>query len=406
MKRAALIVLAIIVLAAGGYWLSLSKDQRGVLANVPTNRDVLFWSVEQRDALFRALDQFPMLAKSNVIVASGPIYPLPAGDPLDIGIDVDAFMVSQRGSALVIVLDGEVVHEQYGLDFGPEGKWTSFSVAKSLTSTLVGAAVQDGAIQSLDDPITDYITDLRGSAYDGVTIRQVLTMSSGAAWNEDYTDPQSDVARFNEHQAADGIGATVSYMRTLKRAAKPGERWHYNTGETNLIGVLVSEATGKPLADYLSEKVWSRFGMQQDASWLLNSTGQEMGGCCIQAATRDMARFGLFVLADGVADGERMVPAGWFADASTKRFGTSRGGRGYGYQWWIYPDGAFAAGGIFGQGIFIDPARNLVIASNANWPKATDDDGTMAERDSFYRTVQAAVDARQLKAGATQAGAR
>lgn len=398
---------ALVVIAAllAMLWFSFTSEQRAVLLDPPTDRDVLFWSQDQRDATFRALDAFPALAGANPIAVGDDVRPLPNGEPLDLGdFDLDAFLAKQRNAAMVVVLDGEVVLERYGLDFGPDGKWTSFSVAKSLTSTLVGAALQDGAIESLDDPVERYVTDLAGSAYDGVTIRQVLTMSSGVEWREDYTDPTSDIARFNEHVPTEGMDATVSYLRQKGRAAEPGERWHYNTLETNLIGVIVSEATGKKLADYMSEKVWQPFGMQQDASWLLGLSGHEIAGCCIQAATRDMARFGMFVLAEGVVDGERVVPEGWFAEASTKAFDTNRGGRGYGYQWWTYDDGAFAAGGIFGQGIFIDPNRNLVIASNGNWPKPRDDEGRMDDRNRFYERVQQAVDERRARdsAGSTR----
>ncbi|WP_271438613.1 serine hydrolase domain-containing protein [Pontixanthobacter luteolus] len=391
MKKWIIGLLAVLAIGAGGFWLSLDKDTRSVLANMPTDRNVLFWSVDERDAAFRALDAIPVLSEARVIEAGDTVYPLPKGDPIDLDFDVDAYMENQRTSGLVIIHDGKVVMEKYGLDFGPEGKWTSFSVAKSLTSTMVGAAVKDGAIKSLDDKVSAYIKGLEGSAYDDVTIRQLLTMTSGVRWNEDYTDPKSDVALFNEHKAEDGLDATVSYMRKLPREAPAGEKWVYKTGETNLIGVLVSEATGKPLAEYLSEKVWKPFGMEQDATWLLGSTGHEISGCCIQASTRDFGRFGLFILGGAIADGNRVVPDDWLPAATTKQADIGAPGRGYGYQWWTNDDGSFAAQGIFGQGIFIDPARKLVIASNSNWPTATDYDGVGAERERFYKAVQQAL---------------
>jgi CubicO group peptidase (beta-lactamase class C family) len=391
LKKVVLGLLALLMVAGGAFWFSLSKDERNLLAHMPTDRNVLFWSTEQRDAAFRALDALPVLAKARVIEAGDTVYPLPKGEPL--GLDVKDYMASQRTSALVIVHDGKVVLEEYGLGFGPEGKWTSFSVAKSLTSTMVGAAVKDGHIKSLDDTVSTYIKGLKGSEYDNVTVRQLLTMTSGVRWNEDYEDPDSDVAQFNEHKAEDGLDVTVSYMRKLGREAPAGEKWVYKTGETNLIGVLVSEATGKPLAEYLSEKVWAPFGMEQDATWLLGSTGHEVAGCCIQAATRDMARFGLFIMGGGMAGGEAVLPEGWIAAATTRQADIGRPGKGYGYQWWTYADGTYAAQGIFGQGIFIDPARRLVIASNSNWTRATM--GPEGEaREAFYKRVQAAIDAR------------
>ena len=401
MKKWIIGILALLVVAGGAFWLSLDEDQRGVIANMPTDRDVLFWPQDTRTAAFRALDAFPALANARVIEAGEATYPLPDGEPLELpGFDLAAFMQSQNAAAVVVVHDGEVVLERYGLDFGADGKWTSFSVAKSLTSTLVGAAMADGYIDSLDDPVSKYLIDMRGSAYDDVTIRQLLTMSSGVKWNEDYSDPQSDVARFNEHvPGEEGVDSLVDYMRQLPREAEPGTRWLYNTGETNLIGILVREATGRNLADYLSEKVWAPFGMEQDATWLLSNTGSEISGCCIQASTRDMARFGMFAMGGGMAGGARVVPEGWFEEATTPAFETGRFGRGYAYQWWTYPGGAYAASGLYGQGIFIDPARNLVIATNSNWRESTGDDGAGEERNRFYAAVQSAVDIRRGEQG-------
>ena len=401
MKKWLIAIALVLVAVVGVGWFSLDRDQRALIANMPTDRDVLFWDMDTRNAAFRALDSLPVLARSRTIEAGEATYPLPDGEPLDLGdFDLDAFMESQNAAAIVVVHDGEIVLERYGLGFSADGKWTSFSVAKSFTSTLVGAAVEDGYIDSLDDPVSKYLPDMRGSAYDDVTIRQLLTMSSGVRWSEDYDDPQSDVARFNEHEPEDeNVDALVDYMRQLPREAEPGTRWLYNTGETNLIGVLVREATGKNLADYLSEKVWAPFGMEQDATWLLSSTGSEISGCCIQASTRDMARFGLFAMGGGMASGKRVVPEGWFAEATQLAFETGRFGRGYAYQWWTYPGGAYAASGLFGQGILVDSARNLVIATNSNWRQSTGNDGAGEERNRFYAAVQSAVDARRGEEG-------
>jgi CubicO group peptidase (beta-lactamase class C family) len=386
MKKILLGGLAVVLLAGGVGYASLDKETRGVLASMPTNSDVLFWSVPQRDAAFRALDRLPVLAKARTIAKGDAPLALPAGEPLNIP-GLDAYMQSQRTAGLVIIHDGKVRLERYGLDFDAQGRWTSFSVAKSFTSTLVGAAVKDGAIKSLDDKVSDYVTGLKGSAYDDVSVRQLLMMSSGVAWNEDYEDPNSDVAKFNGVKAGPGEDATVAYLKTLPRAHPPGEVWNYNTGETNLIGVLVSSATKRNLADYLSQKVWQPAGMEQDATWLLGATGHEIAGCCIQAATRDYARFGLFVLAGGVGQ----VPDDWFANATIKQKDIGAPGFGYGYQWWTFDTGETTGRGIFGQGIFIDPKRKLVIASNSNWPRATGQEFD-APRVAFYRQVQALID--------------
>ena len=387
-KRTIALGLAAAVLAAGGGWYaSLDKESRDLLANMPTTPDVLSWKQEQRDAAFRALDRLPVLAKSRSFAPSAAPLPLPAGKPLIIP-GFDEYAAKQRMAGMVIIQDGKVRLERYGLGFDAKGRWTSFSVAKSFTSTLVGAAILDGKIKSLEDKVSLYIPDLRGSAYDDVTVRQLLMMSSGVAWNEDYEDPKADVAQFNVVKPDPGVDATVSYLRKLPRAHPPGTVWHYNTGETNLIGVLVSSAVGKPLSEYMEEKIWKPAGMEQQGTWLLGATGHEISGCCIQAATRDYARFGLYVL--GGAGGT--VPADWFAAATTKQKDIGEPGHGYGFQWWTYDDGSFAAQGIFGQGIFIDPKRHLVIASNADWTRATQGPEGDA-REAFYKQVQALVDA-------------
>lgn len=391
-KRTIALGVAIVALAAGGGWYaSLDKETRGILAAMPTNADVLMWSESQRDAAFRAMDRLPLLAQASEIAPSPHPLALPAGKPLTIP-GIDAYLARQRAAGIVILQDGKVRFERYGLDFDAQGRWTSFSVAKSFTSTLVGAAIQDGAIRSLDDKVSQYIPDLRGSAYDDVSIRQLLTMSSGVRWNEDYEDPNSDVARFNTTKPDAGVDATVSYMRKLPRAQPPGEVWHYNTGETNLIGVLVSSAVKKPLAQYLQEKVWQPAGMEAKATWLKDKTGHEIAGCCLQAATRDFARFGLFVLANGKAGDRQIVRTDWFAQATTRQKDIGRQGKGYGFQWWTYDDGSFAAQGIFGQGIFIDPKRKLVIASNADWTRASKGPEPAA-REAFYKQIQALIDA-------------
>ena len=353
---------------------------------MPKDKDVLFWTQDQRDAAFRATET---LTTVNVIPTGDKVRALSSGTPIKPSMDLDAYMARQRNAGLSIIQDGKIRFEKYALNYGPEGRWTSFSVAKSFTSTLVGAAVKDGYIKSLEDKVSTYIPGLRGSVYDDVTVRQLLTMTSGVKWNEDYTDRNSDVALFDRHQSEPGEDMTVSYMKRLPREAPAGTKWVYKTGETNLIGVLVSSATGKTLSAYLSEKLWKPFGMEGEAIWMLGRTGHEIAGCCISARLRDYARFGLFML-DG---GKNVLPDGWIKEATTKQAEIDQPGKGYGFQWWTNDDGSYAAQGIFGQGIFIDPKRKLIIASNGNWPTATDPDGVGKEREAMYQAVQAAVDA-------------
>jgi CubicO group peptidase (beta-lactamase class C family) len=366
-----------------------SCDTVKLYANLPKDANVLFWTQDQRDGAFRQMEK---LAPVNRIEAGDDVHAFGMGAPLKIDMDIDAYMTRQRTAGLIIIQDNKIRLERYGLDYDGAGRWTSFSVAKSFTSTLVGAAVRDGYIKSLDDKVTVYIPDLKGSAYDDVTVRQLLTMTSGVRWNEDYGDPKSDVAQFGIHEADPGVDVTVSYMRKLPREAPAGTKWVYKTGETNLIGVLVSSATKKSLSAYLSEKIWKPYGMAQDAVWITGSTGHEISGCCVSASLHDYARFGQFILDGAKADGKRVVPDDWLSFATTKQADIGNPGRGYGYQWWTNDDGSFAAQGIFGQGIFIDPKRRLIIATNGNWKIASDEATVGADRERFYKAVQAAID--------------
>jgi len=307
-------------------------------------------------------------------------------------VNTASYMARMRTSGVIVLKDGKVVLERYGLGRRPEERWTSFSVAKSVTSTLIGAAIQDGYIKSLDAPVTDYIHELKGSAYDGVTIRQLVTMTSGVKWNEDYTDPHSDVAQAGESILEPGVNPIVSYMRRLPRADPPGSKWVYKTGETDLAGILVSNAVGKPLADYLSEKIWAPFGMEQDGVWVEDVAGHERGGCCISMTLRDYARFGQFMLEGGTAGGVQVLPPGWVADATSKHAELPPGeGDGYGYFWWLVP-GGYAAEGIFGQQIFVFPRDHIVIAINSAWAQA-DSDQDWAAQAAFAEALRSAAKA-------------
>lgn len=329
--------------------------------------EILFWSQAQRDANFPAMEK---LFPGNMIKADpARLRTLPAGAPLAIPAgEVDAFIAAMNVAGLIVLQDGKVRLERYARGLTAEGRWTSFSVAKSFTSTLVGAALKDGSIASLNDPVTRYIPDLGGSGYDGVTVAQLLTMTSGVKWNEDYTDPKSDVARMFLEPVPAGVDPTVYFMRKLPRETAPGNTWAYKTGETNLIGVLVRRATGKTLAAYAEEKIWKPAGMERDGFWMKDQTGAEVSGCCLSVSLRDYARFGQFALEGG----HGVVAPGWFADATRSHAEVAPGGFGYGYQWWTYPAGVFGAQGIFGQSILIDPARKIVIAMVSAAPKASD----------------------------------
>lgn len=354
----------------------------------------LFWNQAEREANFRRMET---LVASNRVAHGARVHPLPAGAPLvpawtAPGATLDTYMAEQKIAGLMVVQNGRVRIERYALGFGPRDRWTSFSVAKSFTSTLVGAAIRDGHIKSIDDPVTRYIPALAGSAYDGVSIRQLLTMTSGVRWNEDYADPASDVARMYAGPRQPGVPLIVSYMRTLPRAAPPGSVWAYKTGETDLIGVLVAQATRRPLATYLAQKIWRPYGMAMDAAWLKDAIdGTENGGCCLSIALADYARMGQFLLDGGIVRGRRVLPDWWLAQATARQADIGRGAMGYGYQWWVYGDGRFAGIGIFGQLLYIDRGRRLVIVQLAAGPVATGPAQSKA-RAAMIAAVTAAID--------------
>lgn len=352
---------------------------------------ILTWPVARREQYIAALDSFFL---TRTVKAGTRPRALEQGRALAAfepggsrAGDFDRFMSEQRVRGVLVLQDGKVRLERYVPPHGPATRWNSFSVAKSITSTLVGAAMKDGAIRSLDDRVTQYIGALRGTVYDDVTVRQLLTMTSGVKWNEDYTDVNSDVARMYSQRPEPGLDMTVSYVRHLTREAPPGAKWVYKTSETNLVGVLVAEATGKPLADYLSEKIWRPYGMERDAEWMIDDAGHEQGGCCLAATLRDYGRFGQFILEGARIQGEPVVPETWLREATRPQVSTGNGG-GYGYQWWIRDDGTFEGRGIYGQTLHIDPARRLVIVINSAAEQPTGRSAGAARQD-FIAAVKA-----------------
>ncbi len=337
--------------------------------------------------------------ETHVVRASSTPHPLQEGRPLSAFLPggsraaaFDRFVTEQKVAGVLVLQDGRIRLERYALTEGPSTRWHSFSVAKSITSTLLGAAIRDGYIRGLDDSVTRYVKPLRGSAYDGVTVRQLLTMTSGVRWNEDYTDLQSDVAQLYAVKPDSGMDATVSYVRRLPREAPPGTKWEYKTSETNLVGVLVMAATGKSLSDYLTEKIWQPYGMESNAAWMVDDVGHEQGGCCLAMTLRDYGRFGQFIL-DGARIGDRsIVPDDWLREATRNQVATGNAGRGYGYQWWTNDDGTFEASGIYGQTVHIDPDRHLVIVLNGAARQPTGREQSIARR-RFMDAVKAETDA-------------
>ena len=342
----------------------------------PDTPSILVWKGDQQATGFRTIEN---IYKTHTIKRGPHVHPLPkAARQIAPTFQydgrtwtIDDYMTAYRVSGLLVLKDGKIVLERYGLGRRPSDRWTSFSVAKSVTSTLVGAAIQDGKIKSLNSAVTDYIPELKGSAYDGVTVREMLMMSSGVKWSEDYVDPESDVAQAGTKVLEPGVDPMVSYLRKLPRANAPGAKFHYNTGETDLVGILVSNAVGMPLADYASQKIWQPYGMGQDAVWMTDLADHERGGCCISMTLRDYARVGQFFLDGGKAGGKRIVPASWTAEATRREIDNGEGpGAGYGYFWWIRSPERYEAVGIFGQSITTFPKERLIIVQNAAWPQA------------------------------------
>ena len=327
---------------------------------------------------------------TRVIKAGGKASPLVLSDKKITSLtfnsdgkkyDLPDYFALNRVVGLIVLKDGKIAYEHYDYGVKPDTRWMSMSVAKSFVSTLVGAAIKDGYINSVDDPVVKYLPQLKGSAYQNVSIKDVLMMASGVNWNETYTDPNSDRRKFLELQiSSNQKGAIFDIFKTLTTATEPGKKFNYSTGETVLIGEIVQAATKMPLADYLSQKIWIPVGMEADAKWWLDSpNGHEVGGSGILAVMRDYARFGQFILDGAEVDGEKIVPDNWLAEATTAKPITGvTGMNGYGYQWWtMKPEAgkvhekAFMGRGIHGQYLYINPEENLVVVALSARSKPT-----------------------------------
>ena len=357
-----------------------------------------FWTPAQKIVGFRNMAR---LYGGDVVHHGAKVMPLPrAARELTVGfkaggelLDVAKFMEHNRVAGLIVLHRGAIVLERYGLGQSEHDQWVSFSVAKSLTSTLLGAAIRDGAIGSLDDPVTRYIPELAGSGYAGVSLRQALEMAAGLRWNENYADPESDWGRTlslaTPGDARPGVDI-VAYMARLPRASAPGTVFLYNSGNAQILGVVVQRAVHETLAAYLEAKIWRPLGMEADAYWVRDRFGRSFGRSLFNATLRDYARFGYFFMHGARIDGSSIVPDGWVADATRAHIRTDWDDVGYGYQWWVNPGGSYRAIGIFGQMIFLDARADVVIVTNSAWPQADWDPGYAAV-EAFNRAVVSAL---------------
>lgn len=347
---------------------------------------------------FRNIDRlFPtrrVLRSANPLAL--PAAPTPLGPVVTTfrGKDysLDEVLELNRVAALLVLKNGQIAMERHRFDNTEHTRWMSMSIAKSITSTLIGAAVKQGRIASLTDSVTKYVPSLAGSAYDGATVRDVLMMSSGAKWSETYTDPMSDRRRLLEAQIAQLPGAAMEVMKSLPRAAEPGTRNNYNTGETQVAAEILTRAAGMSLSDYLYDRIWSKVGMESDATWWLDSPGGvEIGGSGFSATLRDYGRFGLFMMHGGIVPGDTILPSGWLAEATHPT--QLRGGKSldYGYLWWTgtskedRADFAFGAEGIHGQFVYVNPAESVVIVVLSARP--TPSGGAVVDEWALFRAI-------------------
>lgn len=341
------------------------------------DKNILEWTPqEQRSG-------YPNIRRIN------PTREIPASDrPLQLPKDLwantpdwEASMSELHLAGLLVIQDGKIRFEKYRQGHTPDDRWMSFSIAKSVVSLLYGIAVKEGHIESLESSVATHLPQFEGTGYADVTIKDLLHMASGVQWNEDYQDPNSDVAALDNASERD----VLEHLASLPSLHPPGSVFNYNTGETILAGAILAKSVGMSLSDYLHSRLWSPFGMAANADWaLMGNQGAEMGGCCISATLRDYARIGLFALRSGeLGSDHQILPKGWMTEATHP----SPAADYYGYFWWLSANGDYRASGIFGQGIYISPSHDLVVAMHGLWPQASDE-ALSKKRDRLINSIK------------------
>ena len=392
-------------------------------AHLPGAKDMLNWDQESRLVGFRNTYRFYPGDVFHTLSGRALALPaLPSGLP-SISYDMDGRPLSlqdyqrrQSVAGLLILKNGRIAYEYYSGGNTEKTLWTSRSVAKSVVSVLIGMAIKEGFIGSVDDPVDKYLPELAAGAWKGVTLRQLLQHTSGIAWNEDYADPESDFSHLTACEAGDHAYECIQHLVTAAQRSpgvSPGEVWSYNTGGAWLAGRLLERATQMTIAHYLETRLWSRFAMEQDGVWQALIEGEvDMGGHGFNATLRDWGRFGLFVAQGGrLATGERLLPAEWLAQSTawTRAKGSVIAGAPagqFGYQWWfgaVDPTrpGAKAAlkiaqhslwaEGIYGQTIAIDPIDKLVMVQWSTWKDAHPAPPLYDEQALFFSAVARAL---------------
>lgn len=296
----------------------------------------------------------------------GPVSELPRGPQATLPDDAANWITDTKLTSLLVMKDGQIVHEDYYLGTKPEDRRISWSIAKSYLSALFGTAVADGDID-LDAPATQYAPQLKGSAYDGATVRNVLQMTSGVTFDEDYLDPNSDINKMGRVLALGGLMDDFAAGLT-ERDAEPGARWQYVSIDTHVVGMILRGATGRDVASLLSERIIAPLGQERDAVYITDGVGVAFALGGLNITTRDYARFGQMILQNGAWQGKQVVPADWIRESTAPSAPTRPGRIGYGYQWWIpvgAPEGVFLGRGIYGQYLYIDQNNGVVIVVTA-----------------------------------------
>ncbi|MEO0402653.1 MAG: serine hydrolase [Pseudomonadota bacterium] len=321
----------------------------------------------------------------------GPVSPLPDGPSMTMPAGYDDWVTARSVTSTLVLQDGAIVHEAYYQGTHADDLRISWSVAKSYLSALFGILEAEGAFESLDDPVTKYAPSLAGGAYDQATIRNVLQMSSGVTFDEDYLDQSSDINRMGRVLALGGkmddfaAGLTETFVA-------PGEQWQYTSIDTHVVGMVVRGATGRSVPDLMAEKLIAPLGLEHSALYLTDGVGVAfvLGG--LNITTRDYARFGQMIAQGGQWQGQQVVPADWVAASTTPSAPTQAGKIGYGYQWWIpvgASDGQFMGRGIYGQYLYIDQQAGVVIVTTGA-DRRFRDSGVSNSNIDMFRAIVAA----------------
>jgi CubicO group peptidase (beta-lactamase class C family) len=369
-----------------------AQEPTPIVDTAPVGTRQNYFRTPYREGSFRHMDQiFPF----HVVHRAGAVSELPRADRQmgEVAYQwkgrahtLEQLLQQTKTTGFLVIKDGKIVQERYFGGASESSTFTSMSVAKSFTSTLVGLALADGKIKSLDDPITDYVPELERTGYDGVPIKAILQMSSGVKFSERYVwGLYSDMDLMFERAMVDEAAPLNDYLKGLVRGLPPGTKFNYKGSDTQALGWMVRHVTDESLADYLSEKVWQPMGMERDAFWNTDApgpNGMEAAFTCLNATLRDFGRFGLMFLNHGKWNGKQIVPADWVERATVPDDPQVQPGRlikhstlGYGYQWWTFPDdGAYSAEGIYFQFIFVNPKENLVIVKTSAYDRPWDAD--------------------------------